>query len=238
MFFRSALFASNVAVMGGSTLISYVGVSDPAVVASGDLTFVEPAGVQSGDLLVACCCYRSTAAFTAAASWAFAATQLSTGNVTVDGAGSIASSFMAYIVRGGSAPDLVFPRTAGDVALGRIIAFRGAHATPLDAGNSATLASAGTGYFGTGVTTAEANEVLVMACCSARPAASSAQDCATDPAAASWTEVADSTTTSGADCGLAIAWAPKAAAGATGNFRYTAASSARHSGQLAAFKKA
>lgn len=229
----------------------YVGVSSAVTVASGNITLTEPAGVQSGDLLVSMISYRSNAAFTKPSDWTNVTSQ-NTGNTTANTTGSIGSGHMAYVVRGSSAPGLVFTRTAGDVAIGRVVAYRHQHGTPAVVNTSTTLAAAATAVSVTGLTTANANDLIVVGACGARNSTFSAFDAATDPTTASgtganlvadplagiWQERADSGTTTGADCSLAIADAMRATAGATGNLTMTASSSARHVVLAAAFRVA
>ena len=158
---------------------------------------------------------------------------------------------MAYIVRGASAPDLTFTRTGGDVALGRIVAYRGNHATtPLDTGSANTLATASaTATTGT-ITTAEAEE-LIVAFCSPGDNLTGSAFAATDPATASgatntttaptngtWIERADSGTVTGADGACIIADAVRATAGATGTIQATISASARHVMAVGAFRLA
>lgn len=213
----------------------YAGVSSAVEVASGNITLTEPTGVQAGDLLVACISYRSTAAFTLPTGWALVATQNSGGNTTVNTVGSIVSCLMAYIVRGSSAPSLVFTRTAGDLALGRITAFRGTSSeSPYDAGTTTVLGAASVTVNGAAVTTTQANELLVMAAAMARNNTASAE-AATDPPAAGWREAADSGTITGADGALAVAYATKGVAGSTGTPTYTASASALHGNIVGAF---
>ena len=73
-----------------------------AEVASGNLTLAEPSGIASGDLMVACIGYRSSAAFTVPGDWNLIATQQSSGDT--DATNGIASGVMMWCVRGGSAP--------------------------------------------------------------------------------------------------------------------------------------
>lgn len=228
----------------------FVGVGNAVEVAAGNLTLVEPAGVQQGDLLVACISYRSNAAFAAPSGWT-AITSQNTGNTTAAATTSIGSGFMAFIVRGSSAPVLTFTRTAGDVALGRIVAYRNTWAggSPLVASTSTTLAAAATAVSAPGLTTANAEDLIVFALCGARNITASAFR-ATDPATSSgtnsgqtadpivgtWQERVDSGTATGGDCALAIADAERAIGGATGNLLCTASASARHVVLAAAFR--
>jgi hypothetical protein len=221
-----------------------------AAVASGNLTVAEPAGIATGDLMVACIAYRSNATFTVPGDWTIVATQQSSGDT--DATNGIASGLMMWCVRGGSAPTLTFNRTAGDLAQGCIIAYTGGHAsTPFDTGTANTLGAASatvtTGTFNT----AEAGELIVaMVSCgdnlstSAFDAAtnpttaSGATDTTTAPTAGTWIERVDVGTNTGADGGLAIADAIRSAAGATGTIQATVSASARHVMIAAAFKLA
>ena len=218
-----------------------------ATVASGNLTLTEPAGVAQGDLLVACIAIRSTVGF-ANGDWSLIESQLSG---DTDATFGIASGEMWYCVRGASAPSLVFTRTGGDLGHGRIIAYSGATATPLDTSSSNTLgASSVTATTGT-ITTAEANELIVAMTSAGDNLAASAFDAATDPTtpsngtdtttaptAGTWIERADAGTNTGADGGLAIADAIRSTAGATGTIQATISGSARHVMIAAAFKMA
>jgi len=232
---------------------TYVGVSSVATAASGDITLTEPTGVQENDLLVAIVSYRSNAAFTSPGSPWVSVTSQNTGNTTANGTGSIGSGHMWYCIRGASAPGLVFTRTAGDVALGRIVAYRGNNITSsvLVTQTSTTLAAAATAVSVTGLTTANARDLVVFGFCGARNGSASAFDAATDPTTSSgtnsaqtgsplvgtWQERADSGTATGADTTLAIADAIRGTGGATGNLTCTASSSARHVVVAAAFRE-
>jgi hypothetical protein len=196
----------------------------------GNLTLTEPTGAQAGDLLVAVISYRSTPAFANPTDWATIATQQSSGNTTANSTSSIGSGHMAYIVRGSSAPSYVFTRTAGDIARGFVLCYRptAGLVAAYDTGSANTLASASTTVTTGTISPAHADSLLVMACCSARNASASAQRAATLPLQSGWHERGDSSTTTGADCGIAAADATKLTAEATGELRYTQSSSARH----------
>ncbi len=230
---------------------SFVGVSAAVESASGNLTLTEPAGVQPNDLLVACISYRSNAAFTKPADWTNVTSQ-NTGNVTANATTSIGSGFMAYVVRTGSAPGLTFTRTAGDVARGQIVAYRGvAQAGVLVTSSSTTLATSATSVSVPGVTTANSRDLIVVAACGARNVSFNNFDAVTDPTTTSgtnsiqtgvpgvgtWLERSDGGTATGADCSLAIADALRATAGATGNITTIAVSGARHVVLIAVFKE-
>lgn len=229
---------------------TYVGVSPAASSASGNITLTEPSGVQQGDLLVAIISYRSNAGFTSPGSPWVSVTSQNTGNTTANATTSISSGHMFYCIRGASAPGLTFTRTAGDIALARIVAYRGVDGTnPLVTQTSTTMAAAATAVSVTGLTTANAEDLIVVGFCAARntsvsafnatnPGTSSgtAANETANPLAGEWHERADSATTTGADAGLGIGDAVRATAGVTGNLTMTAGASARHVVVAGAFK--
>lgn len=204
-------------------------------VASGNITGIDPPMAQQGDLLVCVVCYRSNAAFTKPASWADAITAQNSGDAVADtGIGSLR---IDYIIRGSSAPALTWTRVAGDVAWCIIIVFRPppGHTPTLGVNSSATLAVAGvTPSTGT-VTTTRDGSLLVYGVSPGDNSSSSAYAAATDPLAASWIEIRDDGTVSGADSNLTAAFAYKATAGATGAITCTNASSTRAASGVAAF---
>jgi hypothetical protein len=229
---------------------TYVGVSTVASAASGNITLTEPSGVQEGDLLVCVISYRSNAAFSSPGAPWVSVTSQNSGNTTANGTGSIGSGHMFYCIRGASAPGLVFTRTAGDVALGRIVAYRGSNrnSSVLVTQTSTTLAAAATAVSVTGLTTQYPRDLIVVGFCGARNGSASAFRATNpgtssgtasnetgNPAEGDWQERCDSGTTTGADTTLAIADALRATAGATGNLLCTASSSARHVVVAAAF---
>jgi hypothetical protein len=217
--------------------------------AFGNYTLTEPAGIAEGDLMVACFAIRGAIVFDLPSDWARVAADQTSGDA--DATNGIASGQMFWCVRGGSAPTLTFTRVNGEVAMGRIIAYSGGHASaPHDTGSSNTLASASaTATTGT-ISTAEAGELLVaMTACgdnlttSAFDAtdpgtASGATDTTTAPTDGTWLERADSGTGTGADTALAIADAIRATAGATGTVQSTVSASAQHVMFVGAFKLA
>lgn len=207
--------------------------------ASGNVTLNEPAGTAQGDLIVACIAFRSNAAFTlpTGGEWAFVATQQSSGDT--DAIEGIASGLMAYCVRGANPPNYVFTRTAGDVAHGRTLAYRGVNtSSPYNTGGATTLGTIGepalTGF------TAAAGDLLVAMISHGDNSLTATMDAATDPGTASngtditteptvgtWIERHDLGDNSGADVGIFIADAVKTGAGATGDFSADAATTTR-----------
>lgn len=194
--------------------------------ASGNLTLTEPTGAAQNDLLVAFIGYRDSAAFTLPAGWSLVATQQSTGDL--DATSGIGSGVMAYIVRGASAPDYAFTRTLGDIAQGYVLCFTGnATAGVYDTGNATTGGSIVAGGSVPGITTANANELLVAGFSGGdNTGATSAWTAATDPTTG-WTEEGISSTNTGADNTTSVAWNTKSTAGSTGTVSVTTTGTSR-----------
>lgn len=214
-------------------------------VASGNIAPAIPSGAARYDLLVMFCSYRGSAAFTAPAGWTIVE-QESSGDT--DATNGIASGFLAWAIRGITAPSTTFTRTGGDVATARIHAYSGAADAPFDVSSAFTLASASATATTPGVTTAEDGSLLVgMVACgdnlttsgfdaATDPAtASGATDTTTPPTAGTWIERSDAGTGTGADTALATFDAIKATAGATGDFTATVSTAAQHVMIVAAF---
>lgn len=197
--------------------------------------------------------YRSNSTITPPSGWQLAAGPELSGNTTVNGTGSIASGRMDYIIRGSGSPSLTWTRTGGDLEIGRIRVYRSVGGLPisLDVSSSNTLATANTAVTAGGLTASKGKSLMVVAACGARNSTWSALTCDTNPAGASgatdatagelveldtFSERADSGSTSGADGSLAVFDAVKSTAGATGTLRATASSSARHVFLYAIFK--
>lgn len=218
----------------------------------GDITLTEPTGAQQGDLLVACIAYRSNAAFTlpTGGEWALVATQQSSGDE--DATQGIASGLMAYCVRGGSAPNYVFTRTDGNVAQGTVLCYRGnlRSSSVYDTGAATTLGTIGEPAL-SGISTAEANELIIgmishgdNSLCATfdavtNPATASGDtDTTTEPTANTWIERFDRGSNTGADTGLMVVDGLKSDSGATGNFSADAVTTTRSVIIVGAFKMA
>jgi hypothetical protein len=232
---------------------TFVGVSSAAEVASGNLTLVTTGvTIQTGDLVIACIAYRDTAAFSAPdASWSIVEQQ-SGGNISTTTSTAIASGVMMVCQSWpASAPSLVFGRTAGDVARGVLMVYRGQKASgSLDVHSSATLAANSVTAATASITTTTDEELIVAMVAGADNNSVGAFRAATDPTEPSgstpdttdygveqvWIERHNTTTTTGADTSLAVADATKTAAGATGELRATHVLSSRHVMIAAAFK--
>lgn len=223
----------------------YIAKTAIAQVTSGSLTISEAgnSGLMENDLMVACIAYRSNAAFTKPTNWLDVDSENS-GNTTANSTGSIASGRMDYIIRGASAPSLVWTRTGGDVARGKIFYYRAPPGSTitLDAAASVTMAANGTTVtLSGGVTTTQANALLVGMVAGARSGSVSNFDAATEPTTASgsldpegevvpaeWSEREDASTTAGADVGHAVFDAVKSSGGSTGDITATHSADARH----------
>jgi hypothetical protein len=221
-----------------------------AEVASGALTLAEPAGVAVVDLMVACIAARDAPAFSVPAGWdGVVATQQSSGDT--DATNGIASGVMIWGVRGASAPTLVFPRTAGNVGRGCIIAYTptAGFVPSYDTGSANTLAALNTILSAPAIITAQAGE-LIVAMVALGDTLAISNFFATDPSTASgaidttnaptngvWRERVDSSTATGADLGFGIADAVRATAGNTGGFSATASGTGRHVMIVGAFKE-
>lgn len=230
------------------TAWTLVGIGSAATALSGNVSPVAPAGGQKGDLYVAIIAFRSNAAFAAPAGWTIHQQQ-STGNVSTTASTAIGSGLIASIVRGDAAPATAFTRTAGDVALARILIYRANNGIPRFMTSSSSTAAANA----TALSTAELNitskdTLIVAGFCGADNTTVSTFDAATDPTTASaatnttspptagtWYERADASTTSGADTALGVADAVKATTGLTGAITCTAGAASRHVMVAAAF---
>jgi hypothetical protein len=230
----------------------FIGVTVVTDVATNNITLTEPTGVQQGDLLVGCIAFRSAAAtgFTLPAGWTLV-DEVVTNNTTANSTAGVGSAHMAYIIRGSSAPDLTWTRSSGaNAALGRVIAYRNAAQTSTkDTNNNATTATNTTAISVAGVTTSQANDLLVAMIGAGRNSTMSAFNSTTpgtssgatssdldNPLTTTWKERADSGTATGGDTDLAIYDAVKATAGATGNLTATALNGAGHAVVVGAFK--
>jgi hypothetical protein len=231
---------------------TFVGVSNAAEVASGNLTLVTTGvTIQTGDLVIACIAARGNAAFAAPdASWSIVEQQTS-GNTNTDPTTSIASGVMMVCESWpASAPSLVFTRTAGDVARGVLMVYKGQKSSgALNVHSSATAGSNSvTAATGTITTTTE-EELLVAMVAGSDAMTVSDFRAVTDPTSGSgatdtldsgneqvWTERHDSFTVTGADTSIAVADATKTAASATGELRATANVNSRHVMIVASFK--
>lgn len=232
---------------------AFVGVSTVVEVTATSHTLTLPASTQPGDLLVAVISSRiaSTTSITLPSGWTLVA-ESKTNNVVAAATTSEASGMMAYMVRGDATPNLTFTHpVAPSVAVGRIVAYRGGNRwSPFDVGIGAKTSPNVTAVSTTGLTTSEANELIVKGFCSGRAATSTTHDAATDPTTSSgtssvqtaapivgtWQERQDASTATGADTGLAIADAIRGTAGATGALTCTASLAGGHCQVAGAFK--
>lgn len=230
---------------------SYIATGTAVADLADNITLGTPAGTSSGDLFVAIIAYKGTVAFTLPSGWTQIENQ-NTGNTNSDSTGK-SSILMAYIVRGGSVPSMVFTRTGGDIAHGACIAYRSdAGGISLGEHSSNTHASAVTTATTGTISTAAANQLIVAGYAGGDNGTADAFDAATDPATASgtaestaaiaaagtWTLRTKRGTNTGTDTAVSIAEALRATAGATGTIQSTAAVSALHSMCAAVFGEA
>ncbi|TAZ20784.1 hypothetical protein ELH77_19470 [Rhizobium ruizarguesonis] len=229
----------------------FVGVSSAAEVASGNLTLVTTGvTIQTGDLVIACIAYRDTAAFSAPdASWSIIEQQ-SGGNVSTTASTAIASGVMMVCESWPAiAPSLVFGRTAGDVARGVLMVYRGQKASgSLNVHSSNTPGANTTTPTTTSISTTTEEE-LIVAMVAGADNVTMGPFVATDPSAATGAVTTDdlgyeqqwlfrhaSNTTTGADTSLGVADATKTATGATGAVQCTMSVASRHVMIAASFK--
>ena len=230
---------------------SYIGKTEAAVDASGNYTLSEPSGAQQDDLLVVDIAIRSNVLHTNA-DWTFPQSD-SSGNTTNNTTGSIVSYQTGYCIRGSSAPSYVFAKTGGSRCLGTVRLYRSNRSgTPVfDTSAELAMGAAGTGLtISGGVTTAEADELLVTGVFGARANTVSAMDGVTEvtgnsgatdanagPVAINtWTERSDRNNGTSPTVALACFDTVKQSAGSTGNLTATESQSARHGMTVMAFK--
>lgn len=248
----SAPFAHLLSIAAAVALPAWrlVGVGNSVEVTTTAHALVEPAGVQEGDLLVACIASRIASAtqITLPSGWTRGGQQNANNILTTSSA--LPSATMAYIIRGSAAPALTFTHPAAAApALGRIVAYRGvAPASTADVTSAGTTATNITAVSLAGVTTTIVEDLIVALAAGGQEAAwssfnattpsgaSGATDTTTQPGT-TWIERADVQTTTGNDTSLGIFDAIKQVAGATGNFTATASVAAGHSVISGAFKR-
>ena len=212
---------------------AFVGVSNVVEVTSTSHPLVTTGitGLAAGDLLVACISSRiaSTTSVTlpTGGAWTLVGEQKANNILSTNAA--VPSALMAYAIRGASNPNLTFTHpVAPSVALGRIVAYRNVdQVSPKDTQSAATTATVITGVSVAGLTTTQADDLIVAMTAGGQEAAWSAFNASVPSGASStasqtgaptttWLERADSSTTTGVDTSLAIFDAVKTAAGATG----------------------
>lgn len=205
---------------------------------SGDITIGFP-GVTNftneAHYLVSLIAYRSNAPFVTPSGWTKLG-EANTGN-TDDSVPTAISSLVAFGKRQVASPpaSFTFTRTGGDIARGRIFACDGIDfSSPLDVIALTTLAVAATAVVATGVTTTQVEALLLSFLAGAR-----AGDGGSSPAIGGTplTALVDGLSTSnGAGLSHDLSYVIKTSAGATGNFTWTHALSARHAVAAIALK--
>ena len=207
----------------------------------GDLTLPTPGGTpQTGDLYIAEIIYRDGAAlFSVPAGWTVDA-HITTGDTTP--VGGRPNALMAHIVHTGSAPGLVFTRTGGDIAAGRVMVYRPstgqAHVVDVQSADSTATS---TDINIPAVATATAGDLIhVLAgigrngspepCSSTDPATGSGTvtDPTSQPTAGSWLNRGNQGGTAGADYGACSFDGVHSSVGSTGTIVVDAASLVTH----------
>lgn len=227
----------------------FISVTSATFQGSNTLTLTEPISAQAGDLFVLALAGRGTVYPTIPSGWTLVAS-VGGGNTSTTANSGIANAQMAYHVRAGSAPTLVFSRAGGDVYGGLIACYRNARGGAVfDVAAVQQLAvHSTTATVSAGITTVEDKELIVamvaggdnVAVSSAHaitnPKSGSGALSTTDPTSFQWLERRDQTSTVGADTGVSILDALMPVAGATGAIRAIMAGSARHAMAVAAFR--
>lgn len=231
---------------------TYVGKGSAITAASGDVVLVTTGvTIATGDLVIANIAYRDTPNFTLPTGWTLVAQETSA-NLLSASSSAIASALMAYIIWPGGSPDMTFVRTAGDVAIGNIVVYRGVKqsGTIVEVVAQATLGAGSSTHTLTGFTTVNPYALLVAAYATGRTSGCSSFRANTDPSASfpdtslsaetlvsfsEWKRRTDLSTATGADAGINIIDAVKDEVGSTGNFIGVWGTSSRSSMIVAAF---
>ena len=217
---------------------SFVGLGTIVEAASGNLVLVEPVGVQPGDLMVAMIGFRGSTTFSLPASWNNL-DQTSGGNTSTTPALAIGCVSGSYIIRGGSAPALTWTRTSGDVARGAIGAWRNDTAgavIELDQADANNPASPSTNRELTGWTPVESGELVIIGAGGGDDSSVSNYSGGLVSGLSAFSEVLDSSTTTGADTTVAMAWATQENDIELSTFSLDFAVSSRHSILAATFR--
>ncbi len=181
-------------------------------------------GLQQGDLLVACLSSRiaSTTSVTLPTGGEWTLVGETKHNNTATNTTAAASGLMAYSIRGAADPNLTFNHPiAPSVAIGRIVAYRGADTGAtvrgITAFSGASLSTTAPNWNASAVVATTSADLFVAAVAGGQEATwsafsssvgitglSGATDTTTAPVLNTWTERADANTTTGADTSLAI----------------------------------
>jgi hypothetical protein len=199
-------------------------------VASGNITLtLTSITPQAGDILVAAIACRNTETMVAntANGWVQVHSSF-TGNNSTTAASGKGSLLIAYFKYVATNPDLTFYRTGGDTGEGQIFQLRGVNRTTPVGNTSLAVGSASVTGANCPSITAKGGNFLTMILGGGSDTTVSAQNCATEPVAANWTERIDQLTTSGGDSTLMVATATKTGDGSTGVFNALAAAAGYH----------
>jgi hypothetical protein len=215
------------------------------------LTLNAPAGAATDDLLVACISFRGATTPSIPADWAIINRTQVTGN-TATNATSIGSGLMAWIKRGATNPSFVFGATTGqqfpNLAFGFVVRISGQDLTDSVLGTSVNTLATGasglieTGGFGKSYLPAAGltDSVEIMLCMGGQEVTWSDHDYiqSGDFEIKLYTEIGESTSTSGADGSISVAYIQNVGGLFSGFDSYSATTSAinsRHSLIVASF---
>jgi len=216
---------------------------------NGSLTLNAPTGAATDDLLVACISFRGATIPSIPADWAIINRTSVTGN-TATNQTSIGSGLMAWIKRGATNPSFVFGATTGEqfpnLAFGFVVRISGQDLTDPIAGTSVNTAATGiadsrltTGsYTKTFLTDTPDDYVNIMMGMGGQECTFSQYSTGTVVINLdTFTEIGETTSTSGADGSIGVAFASNATSIDTndGLGIFPSAPSARHSLIVASF---
>lgn len=225
--------------------ITYQSISTVATKTSGfngPLTLNAPAGLTTGDLLVACISFRGAGTPSLPTSWNLIQRTTVTGNTSVFDSVAVGSGLMAWIRRSIFNPSFEFGGTIGqgfpDLALGYVIRITGADPDDPVAGFSVnTLDTPGSTVTTPGYTrsfnTQDANDYIeIMNCIGAQEVSWSFQQYAN---ATQMSEIGEATDTFSLSNGSISVARSLSAGNTTVGFQASASYSSRHSLMVASF---
>lgn len=206
---------------------------------TGTLTLTEPAGAVVNDLFIACIAYRSNADTAALpAGWTLIEKRYvaSVGTTTAQAGSSL---LMAWIKRGATAPSFAFTGF-NNVAIGRVIRLDGQDLTsPIDVSTSLLIGTAATTGSTASITMTRTGGMWIgMASAGSEGTNGAAySNHLLNTGGAAMTEIADNSTTLGADVDLGVAYlASSITTLETKSYAWTHAPSSRMAGALVHIK--
>lgn len=211
-----------------------------SVVSSGNITANYPAGIQSGDILVAFVALRSNVGCTHA-TWTKVHESL-TGDI--DTTAGVASAQVWWFRYAGSGTSVTFSRTGGDRGQAVVIAVRGCLASgdvvDAQAITTATVTAGGTLTWSNVTATANDDPRALLCFASYGDNSTGGDLTATTPSGGTWTEVALANDNTGADGGASVYYhsVGLAASATTSTLQATASASGTHVISTVALKPA